>query len=74
LISYDIEAFHPDLDNIIPQYNNGGIISMICASFTYPNDSEIIRVYILDQYKYNEEQIVQAFIDRRTEAKHPNPS
>jgi hypothetical protein len=34
LIAYDIEAFHPTERHVVPNHMNGGIMSMICASFS----------------------------------------
>lgn len=34
MISFDVEAFHPTDKNCIPSHLNGGVISMICATFS----------------------------------------
>lgn len=34
MIAYDIESFHPTDKNLIPTHLNGGVMSMICASFS----------------------------------------
>lgn len=47
-VSYDIEAFHPTDQNIIPTHLNGGIMTMICASFTKPNEIDKYKIYILN--------------------------
>lgn len=48
MIGYDCEAFHPTDKNIIPTHLNGGVISMICATFSRKNQIEKFVVYILD--------------------------
>jgi len=36
MIAFDVEAFHPTITdrNVVPSHKNGGVISMICASFS----------------------------------------
>jgi len=34
MISFDVEAFHPTDKSIVPSHKNGGVISMICATFS----------------------------------------
>jgi hypothetical protein len=71
MISYDIEAFHPTDKKVVPTHRNGGIMSMICASFSKSGKTDIYRVYVLDQYTWNEETIKTTIVARRQEAKHP---
>jgi hypothetical protein len=48
MISFDVEAFMPKLaknvpindESNIPTHKNGGVMSMICATFTKPNEVE----------------------------------
>lgn len=54
MIAFDVEAFHPTDKTVVPSHKNGGVISMICASFSKSNQLDRFVVYLLDQYKYNE--------------------
>lgn len=48
MIAYDIEAFHPTDPTVIPNHTNGGIMTMICASFSRPDAADVYNVYVLD--------------------------
>lgn len=48
MIAFDVEAFHPTDLECVPTHLNGGIISMICATFTKINEIDRFVVYILD--------------------------
>lgn len=49
LIAFDVEAYNPDPSKTdVPSHKNGGVISMICAIFSKPNEVERFVVYILD--------------------------
>jgi hypothetical protein len=48
MIAFDVEAFHPIDKTVVPSHKNGGVISMICAVFTKPGETEIFAVYVLD--------------------------
>ena len=34
MVSYDVESFHPTDKSVVPSHKNGGVISMICATFS----------------------------------------
>lgn len=50
MIAFDVEAFHPTIKEagFIPTHKNGGVISMICASFSKAGQEDRFVVYILD--------------------------
>jgi hypothetical protein len=48
MIAFDVEAFHPTDKSIVPSHKNGGIVSMICATFSKPDQIDSFVVYILD--------------------------
>lgn len=49
MIAFDVEAFHPTITDrsVVPSHKNGGIISMICATFSKPSEIDRFVVYIL---------------------------
>lgn len=65
MISFDVEAFHPTDKTVVPSHTNGGIISMICATFTQVGKPERFAVYILNQYKYDKTEIFEFIEERR---------
>lgn len=69
MISFDVEAFHPTDKNVVPSHTNGGIISMICATFTQVGKPERFAMYILNQYKYDKTEIFEFIQERRNTLK-----
>jgi len=69
MISFDVEAFHRTDKNVIPSHTNGGIISMICATFTQVGKPERFAMYILNQYKYDKSEIFEFIQERRNALK-----
>ena len=65
MISFDVEAFHPTDMNVVPSHTNGGIISMICATFTQVGKPERFAIYLLNQYKYDKSEIFEFIEERR---------
>jgi hypothetical protein len=74
MIAFDIEAYHPTDMTVVPNHVNGGVMSMICASFSKANEIDQFNVYLLNQYTYDRVQIEEQLIDRRTLAKCKNPT
>ena len=70
LIAFDVEAFHPTDKKIVPNHINGGVISMICAIFTKPDKTEHFKVYVLDQYAYDEYGVCEFVKERKNALKH----
>lgn len=47
MIGFDIEAYHPTDKTVVPSHKNGGVISMICATFSNTNEYDRFVVYLL---------------------------
>ncbi len=73
MISFDVEAYHPTDKTVVPSHKNGGVISMICATFSKKDQDDKFVVYILDQYTYSEIQMCEFIQARRTDLKMKSP-